>query len=229
MFRLFAHSEPETHSEPENDVIDLTNEEGDVTEEEGLVIEEGLVTDLTGDLYFEKQIGLLCTVHSTNNAIGRQLIRKESIIENDRGIQDRNNSEGSCIMYNMEEMAKTVFALSDLQVTTLDTLSENPEQTLTFALLKTWGVANIIQNLIIMWTHPNFHRVALRYVDSKWLLLDSEENQPIVIDAGIFSSKMATRGAELSLRIINTIVPKSTILYFDLTTNRHAPIEVESL
>ena len=177
------------------------------------------------DLYFEKQIGLLCTVHSTNNAIGRKLIHKDLIVENEVGIQDRINSEGR--MYNMEEMAKTVCRLSNFQVTTLNTLFETPEQTLTFALLKSWGVANMIQNILVMWTRPYFHRVALRYVDSKWWLLDSEENKPIEIVAENFDEKMSHRGAELSLQVINTIVPKSTILYFDLTHDENTPIVIE--
>ena len=212
MYRLFARAEPENDT-----VIDLTEESVGETKEDG-------VTDLTGDVYFEKQIGLLCTVHSINNAIGRKLIHKDLIVENEVGIQDRIDSEGSCIMYNMEEMAKTVCRLSNLKVTTLNTLFETPEQTLTFALLKSWGVANIIQNILVMWTRPYFHRVALRYVDSKWWLLDSEENQPIEISSENFDEKMSNRRAELSLQVINTIVPKSTILYFDITHDENTPI-----
>ena len=211
MYRLFARSEANDDEANEaNDTVGETKEDG--------------VIDLTGDVYFEKQIGLLCTVHSTNNAIGRKLIHKELIVENEVGIQDRIDSEGSCIMYNMEEMAKTVCRLSNLKVTTLNTLFETPEQTLTFALLKSWGVANIIQNILVMWTRPYFHRVALRYVDSKWWLLDSEENQPIEISSDNFDEKMSNRGAELSLQVINTIVPKSTILYLDLTHDENTPI-----
>jgi hypothetical protein len=203
MYRLFARAEP----------VGETKEDG--------------VTDLTGDVYFEKQIGLLCTVHSTNNAIGRKLISLNLIVQNEIGIQDRINSEGSCIMYNMEEMALTVCKLSNLKVTTLNTLFETPEQTLTFALLKSWGVANIIQNILVMWTRPYFHRVALRYVDSKWWLLDSEEDNPIEIVAGNFDEIMSNRGAELSLQVINTIVPKSTITYIDLTHDETTPIVLE--
>jgi hypothetical protein len=212
MYRLFARAEPENDT-----VIDLTEESVGETKEDG-------VTDLTGDVYFEKQIGLLCTVHSINNAIGRKLIHKDLIVENEVGIQDRINSEGRCIMYNMEEMALTVCKLSNLKVTTLNTLFETPEQTLTFAILKSWGVANIIQNILVMWTRPYFHRVALRYVDSKWWLLDSEENQPIEISSENFDEKMSNRRAELSLQVINTIVPKSTILYFDITHDENTPI-----
>jgi hypothetical protein len=127
----------------------------------------------------------------------------------------------------MEEMALTVCKLSNLKVTTLNTLFETPEQTLTFALLKSWGVANIIQNILVMWTRPYFHRVALRYVDSKWWLLDSEEDNPIEIVAGNFDEIMSNRGAELSLQVINTIVPKSTITYIDLTHDETTPIVLE--
>ena len=220
MYRLFARSEAKDDeaNEANDTAIDLTEESIGETKEDG-------VTDLTGDVYFEQQIGLLCTVHSTNNAIGRKLISLNLIVQNEIGIQDRINSDGR--MYNMEEMALTVCKLSNLKVTTLNTLFETPEQTLTFALLKTWGVDNIIQNILVMWTQPHFHRVALRYVDSKWWLLDSEENKPIEIVAENFDEIMSHRKAELSLQVINTIVPKSTILYFDLTHDENTPIVIE--
>ena len=55
----------------------------------------------------------------------------------------------------------------------------------------------------------------------------SEENQPIEISSEIFDEKMSNRGAELSLQVINTIVPKSTILYLDLTHDENTPIVIE--
>jgi len=256
MFHLFAHSEPETHSGSENDVIDLTNEEGDVTEEEGDVIEEGEntidlteeddVIDLTGsseqktgetkEPYFEIQVRKQCTLHSINNAIGSKLIKVGSICESKQGKKDRLESKknGGYEMYTIREAADSVAANTvneaiQLEVITLDKLFEIPETMLTFDLLTDWTVDSEnprVKNMIVMWKLPHFHMIALRYFEKKWWLLDSETNA-VSLDRAIFDTKMLEKGAELSLQAIYTIVPRKQQIYDHCCSNGKNPIVIE--
>lgn len=226
MYRLFAYSE--SKEDDVKPVIDLTDEPEGETKKDGVI-------DLTGETkeptlpYFERQVQCQCTLHSVNNAIGFKLIKVGSICESKQGKEDRLESEnnGGYGMYSVMEAANTVAANSDLQVIRLDKLFETPEKILTFKLLEDWTVDSLnprVKNMIVVWKIPYFHMIALRYFENKWWLIDSESPNPVPLNREKFESKMSDKGAELSLQVIYTVIPKIQQIYDHNCSNEDAPI-----
>lgn len=229
MYRLFSYSESK-----DNNVVDLAKDE----ETEVVDLTKGGETEEsvgeTKKPYFESQVRCQCTLHSINNAIGSKLIEVGSICESKQGKKDRLESKknGGYEMYTIREAAETVTKNSNgvLQVITLDKLFENPETMLTFDLLKEWTPDTEIpkvKNMIVMWKNPYFHMIALRYFEKKWWLIDSESQNPVLLDREKFESIMLEKDAGLSLQEIYTVVPIAQQIYNHHCPNNDDPIVVQ--
>ena len=228
MYRLFSYSESKEKvvdlaKDEETEVVDLTK--GGETEES---------VGETKKPYFESQVRCQCTLHSINNAIGSKLIEVGSICESKQGKKDRLESKknGGYEMYTIREAAETVTKNSNgvLQVITLDKLFETPETMLTFDLLKEWTPDTEIpkvKNMIVMWKNPYFHMIALRYFEKKWWLIDSESQNPVLLDREKFESIMLEKDAGLSLQEIYTVVPIAQQIYNHHCPNNDDPIVVQ--
>mgnify|MGYP006089089087 CR=1 FL=1 len=229
MYRLFSYSESK-----DNNVVDLAKDE----ETEVVDLTKGGETEEsvgeTKKPYFESQVRCQCTLHSINNAIGSKLIEVGSICESKQGKKDRLESKknGGYEMYTIREAAETVTKNSNgvLQVITLDKLFETPETMLTFDLLKEWTPDTEIpkvKNMIVMWKNPYFHMIALRYFEKKWWLIDSESQNPVLLDREKFESIMLEKDAGLSLQEIYTVVPIAQQIYNHHCPNNDDPIVVQ--
>ena len=235
MYRLFARSEAKDDEEndgvidlTEDVVIDLTEDDViDLTGSSGETKEGKQKTGETKKPYFESQVKNQCTLHSINNAIGYKFIDPTSICENEQGKKDRLESQKK--MYSIMEAANTVAANSVLQVVRLDKLFKFPKKMITFDLLKEWTSDSLnprVMNMIVMWTNPYFHEIALRYFENKWWLIDSETN-PVLLDRAEFDSIMLKKDAELSLQFIYTVVPKAQQIHDHNCSNPYDPIVLE--
>jgi hypothetical protein len=78
-----------------------------------------------------------------------------------------------------------------------------------------------------MWKNPYFHMIALRYFEKKWWLIDSESQNPVLLDREKFESIMLEKDAGLSLQEIYTVVPIAQQIYNHHCPNNDDPIVVQ--
>jgi hypothetical protein len=147
-------------------------------------------------LYFERQVESLCTLHAVNNAAGFKLIEcsemKEFKIDSGK--------------YDIEDVQRVVNK-SLVKIVPLWSInkenSRGKKDILNLEFIKT-------DNVIISWSKPYWHRVALRLFNGEWWLLDSEMKKPKKLEDIKLLHKKRT---EWGIETMYTVVEKDRVLF----------------
>ena len=168
-----------------------------------------------GNLYFEKQVEFMCTLHAVNNAAGFKLISN----------QECQSETGK---YDMEDVQRVVNDKSvNVKIVPLWSILE--ENIRGKKDILTWEFLSQIDNVIVSWSHPYWHRIALRLYRGQWWLLDSEKDSPVKLTKDLFETVMSERQTEWGVETMYTIVDKNLSLFKHRLSdigNKDTPIEI---